>query len=115
MPEPQPMKTAKLAIVAGVFSGKGSVNDQPETYKATFTSVTGAQGAKLTLTGYTGDLIAGYTSTSAAGIYDPTDYSNGFIPAVVSGAIKTLSLTGKAGGQKVSGKGVNPDTVLPPQ
>ena len=107
------MKNAKLSIVAGVFSGKGSVNDKDETYKATITSVAGMKGAKLTLTGYTGNLIAGYTSTNEAGVYDPINYPNGFIPNTVAGAIRTLNLSGKAGGQKVSQKGVNPDALSP--
>jgi hypothetical protein len=106
-------KNAKLSIIAGVFSGKGSVNDKDETYKATVTSVAGMRGAKLTLSGFTGNVIAGYTSTNDAGIYDPVNYPNGYIPSVVEGAIRTLNLSGKAGGQKVSQKGVNPDAPSP--
>jgi hypothetical protein len=106
-------KNAKLSIIAGVFSGKGSVNDKDETYKATITSVAGMRGAKLNLTGYTGNVIAGYTSTNDAGIYDPINYPSGFVPNTVVGAIRTLNLSGKAGGQKVSQKGVNPDALLP--
>ncbi len=89
------------------------MNDKDETYKATITSVAGMRGAKLTLTGYTGNLIAGYTSTNEAGVYDPINYPNGFIPNTVAGAIRTLNLSGKAGGQKVSQKGVNPDALGP--
>ena len=110
--QPQ-MKNAKLTIVAGVYSGKGSVNDKNETYKATVTSVAGMRGAKLNLSGFTGNLVAGYTSTNDAGVYDPINYPNGFIPNVVAGAIKTLELSGKAAGQKVIGKGMNLDARLP--
>jgi hypothetical protein len=94
------MKNAKLSIVADVFSGKGSVNDKNQTYKATLKSVAGMGGAKLNLNGYTGNLIVDYTSTNT--------------PIIVPGAIKTLELSGKAWGQKVSQKGVNPDAPLPP-
>ena len=103
------MKNAKFSIVAGAFSGKGSVNDKKETYKATLASVAELRGAKLTLSGFTGDLVAGYTSTNDAGIYDPVNYPTGYITNIVTGAIKSLSLSGKAGGQKVSQKGVNLD------
>ncbi len=98
------MKNAKLSIVADIYSGKGSVNDKNQTYKATVTSVAGMAGAKLNLSGYTGPLIVGYTSTNTAG---------GLVPDIVTGAIKTLDLSGKAWGQKVSQKGVNPDAPLP--
>ena len=103
------MKNAKLSIVAGAFSGKGAVNDKNETYKATLTGVAGVRGVKLTLDGFTGNLIAGYTWTNDVGIYDPTNYPTGYITNTVAGAIKTLNLSGKAGGQKVSQKGVNLD------
>jgi hypothetical protein len=93
------MKNAKLSIVADVFSGKGSVNDKNQTYKATLKSVAGMGGAKLNLNGYTGNLIVDYTSTNT--------------PIIVAGAIKTLDLSGKAWGQKVSQKGVNLDAPLP--
>ena len=91
---------AKLSIVADVYSGKGNVNDKNQTYKATLKSVAGVGNSKLSLSGYTGPLIVGYTSTNT--------------PIIVPGAIKTLELSGKAWGQKVSQKGVNPDAPLPP-
>ena len=103
------MKNAKFSIVAGAFSGKGAVNDKKGSYKATITSVADLRGAKLTLSGFTGDLIAGYTSTNDAGIYDLVKYPTGYITNIVTGAIKTLNLSGKAGGQKVSQEGVNLD------
>ena len=71
------------------------------------------RGAKLTLSGTMGDLIAGYTSTNAAGIYDPINFPTGFITNTVAGAIRTLNLSGKAGGQKVSQKGVNREAPSP--
>ena len=98
------MKNEKLSIVAGIYSGKGSVNDKNQTYKATLKSVAGMAGAKLNLSGYTGPLIVDYTSTNGAGK---------FVPDIVAGAIKTLDLSGKAWGQKVSQKGVNPDAPSP--
>jgi hypothetical protein len=69
---------------------------------------------KLNLSGFTGPLIAGYTSTNDAGIYDPVQYPTGFITNVVTGAIRTLNLSGKAGGQKVSQTGINVDAPFPP-
>jgi len=98
------MKNEKLSIVAGIYSGKGSVNDKNQTYKATLKSVAGMAGAKLNLSGYTGPLVVDYTSTDGAGK---------FVPDIVAGAIKTLDLSGKAWGQKVSQKGVNPDAPSP--
>jgi hypothetical protein len=100
------MKNAKLSIVAGDYSGKGAVSDKNEEYKATLSSVAGMKGAKLTLSGFTGNLTV-YTSTNDARIYDPTNYPTGYITNTVTGAIKTLNMSGKAGGQKVSGKGLN--------
>ena len=99
------MENAKLSIVAGVYSGKGSVNDKNQTYKATLKSVAEMKGAKLNLSGYTGPLIVDYTSTNSTG---------GFVPDIVTGAIKTLELSGKAWGQKVTQKGLNPDAPYPP-
>ena len=107
------MKNAKLSIVTSEFSGKGSVNDKNDNYKATLTGVAGVRGAKLNLKGYTGFLIAGYTSTNDAHIYDPANYPTGYITNTVARAIKTLELSGKAAGQKVSQKGVNPDAPFP--
>jgi hypothetical protein len=106
-------KNAKLSIVAGGYSGKGNVNDKNLTYKATLTGSAGVRGVKLNLSGETGILIAGYTSTNDARIYDPNRYPTGFITNKVADAIRTLNLTGKAGGQKVSQKGVNPDAPFP--
>lgn len=97
-------KNAKLSIVADVYSGKGSVNDKNQTYKATLKSVAGVGNSKLNLNGYTGPLIVGYTSTNDAG---------GWVPDIVPGAIKTLELSGKAWGQKVNQRGVNPDAPTP--
>lgn len=108
-----PEKNAKLSIVAGGFSGKGNVNDKKETYKATLKGTAGVKGVKLNLTGETGILIAGYTSTNDAGIYDPIHYPTGFITNTVVQAIRTLDLSGKAAGQKVSQKGVNRDAPFP--
>jgi hypothetical protein len=109
-----PTQNAKLSIVAGGYSGKGNINDKNKTYKAALTGVAGTSGIKLNLSGITGPLIAGYTSTNDAGIYDPVQYPSGFITNVVIDAIRTLNLTGKAGGQKVSQKGINVDAPFPP-
>jgi hypothetical protein len=110
----QPVPGKKLYLAGGVgstldpFSGTGTVNYNQATYKAKLTGVSPARGGALNISGTLGSVIAGYQPTTNPSF--PTGYTTNYL----QNAIKQISFSGKAVGQKVPlTSGVNPDAPFP--
>jgi hypothetical protein len=111
----QPVPGNKLYLSGGVggtmdpYSGTGTVNANQNTYKAKLTGVSSARGDLLNINGTLGPLIVGYQPTTNA------NFPTGYVTNRVLNAIKQISFSGKAVGQKVpTTSGVNPDAPFPP-
>jgi hypothetical protein len=110
----QPVPGTKLYLVGGVgstldpYSGTGTVNDNQATYKAKLKGVSFARGAVLDINGTLGPVIIGYQPTTNV------SFPTGYVTNRVQNAIKQISFSGKAVGQKVPlTSGVNRDAPFP--
>jgi hypothetical protein len=106
----QPAPGKKVYLAGGVgstldpYSGTGTVNYDKATYKIKLKGVSSGRGAALDVNGTLGSIIIGYQPTTNANF--PTGYITNRLP----NAIKQISFSGKAIGQKISlTSGVNPD------
>jgi hypothetical protein len=111
----QPVPGTKLYLVGGVgstldpYSGTGTVNNNQATYKAKLKGVSFARGAVLNINGTLGPVIIGYQPTTNV------SFPTGYVTNRLLDAIKQVTFSGKAVGQKVPlTSGVNPDASFPP-
>ena len=110
----QPIPGNKLYLAGGVgstldpYSGTGTVNNNQATYKLKLQGVSSARGATLNATGTLGPVIAGYQPTT-----NP-NFPTGYVTNRLLNAIKQITFSGKAVGQKIpSTSGVNQDVSFP--
>ena len=110
----QPSRGTTLYLVAGVgsalepYSGTGKVDKHAATYKAKLKHISATHGAVLDMNGTLGTVIIGYEPTANV------NYPTGYVTNYVLDAIKAVSFSGKATGQKVPlTSGVNPDVPFP--
>jgi hypothetical protein len=110
----QPVPGKNLYLVGGVgstldqYSGTGTANYNQATYKAKLTGVSAAGGGTLNISGTLGPVIIGYQPTTNV------NFPTGYVTNRVLTAIKQISFSGKALGQKIPlTSGVNPDAPFP--
>jgi hypothetical protein len=110
----QPVPGTKLYLAGGVggtldpYSGTGSADYKENTYKAKLKGVSFARGAVLQVNGTLGPVVTGYEPTTNPNF--PTGYITNRLP----NAIKQISFSGKALGQKVPlTSGANQDVPFP--
>ena len=110
----QPVPGKKLYLAGGVgstldpYSGTGSANYDQATFKAKLKGVSSARGAVLNISGTLAPVIIGYQPTTNV------NFPTGYVTNRVLNAIRQISFSGKAVGQKVpSTSGVNPDAPFP--
>jgi hypothetical protein len=111
--QPSPGKYLYLAGGVGStmdpYSGTGTANYNQATYKAKLTGVSSAHGAVLNISGTLGPLIVGYEPTTNV------NFPTGYVTNRVFNAIKQITFSGKAVGQKVPlTSGVNTDAPFTP-
>ncbi|MCX6927336.1 MAG: hypothetical protein NT154_29650 [Verrucomicrobia bacterium] len=111
----QPYPGKKLYLAGGVGStldpcfGTGTADYNKATYKMKLKGVSSGRGTALDVTGTLGSVIIGYQPTAN------TAFATGFITNRLPSAIKQISFSGKAFGQKVPlTTGSNPDATFPP-
>lgn len=110
----QPYPGSKLYLAGGVgstldpYSGTGTVNNKTATYKLKLKGASSARGAALDVNGTLGSVIIGYQPTTNA------NFPTGYVTNYLLNAIKQISFSGKAAGQKIpSTSGVNADAAFP--
>ena len=97
----QPVPGNKLYLAGGVgstmdpYSGTGTANSEQATYKIKLKGVSFARGAVLDVNGTLGPVIIGYQPTTNI------NFPTGYVTNRVLNAIKQISFSGKAVGQKV--------------
>ncbi len=110
----QPTPGTKLYLAGGVgstldpYSGTGTADNNAGTYKMKLKGVNTTRGSVLDVNGTLGTVIAGYTQTTNA------NFPTGYVTNHLLNAIKQMSFSGKAVGQKVPlTSGVNQDAPFP--
>ena len=106
----QPTPGSKLYLAGGLgstldsYSGTGSVDYSKAKFKLKLKGVSSNRSAALDVSGTVGPVIIGYEPTTNA------NFPSGYITNRLLNAIKQISFSGKAIGQKVpSTSGINPD------
>jgi hypothetical protein len=110
----QPTPGTKVYLTGGVgstldpYSGTGTVNNNQGSYKMKLKGVSAARGAVLEANGTLGTVIVGYQPTTNA------SFPTGYITNHLLNAIRQISFSGKAVGQKVPlTSGVNLNAPFP--
>jgi hypothetical protein len=110
----QPYPGTKLYLSGGVgslldpYSGTGSVDYEKGTYKMKLKGVSSARKAALDVNGTLGPVIIGYEQTTNS------NFPTGYVTNYLQNAIKQISFSGKAMGQKIPlTSGINANVPFP--
>jgi hypothetical protein len=100
--------SGELGSLFDPYSGSGSVDYKKATYKMKLKGVSSARGASLDVDGTLGPVIIGYEQTTNA------NFPTGYVTNYLQNALKQISFSGKAMGQKIPlTSGINAGVPFP--